>query len=124
LWIGSAGVATGILSYIAPGLVIEALFLIPGAGLRVAPRSGERGFAALAWAVAAGALGNMGGAATNALLFFSLRGDAFTVAVVASLLTGALGGWLAAVVGRRVATVCRRETNAPTREGLAGTERR
>lgn len=40
----------------------------------------------------AGALGNMAGAAVNALSYFSLRGDAFTVAVVASLLTGALGG--------------------------------
>ncbi len=151
------------LSYIAPGLVIEALFLIPGAGLGVAPRAGWHGaepaaqvaagtaasaavvavagtasaeaarparrlvapgFIALLWAIVAGALGNTAGAAVNALLYFSLKGQAFTVAVVASLLTGGLGGWLAAVVGRRLAAVYRRDTHAPARESLAGTGRR
>ena len=110
VWLNSATECSGSRT----GAVIASL---PRRGCRTCLWIGSAG-------VAAGALGNMGGTATNALLFFSLRGDAFTVAVVASLLTGALGGWLAAVVGRRVATVCRRETNAPTREGLAGTERR
>jgi hypothetical protein len=68
----------------------------PAAGATVAGsgsrRLGRPAFTALFWSVAAGALGNMAGAAVNALSYFSLRGDAFTVAVVASLLTGALGG--------------------------------
>jgi len=110
---GLLAVATGfvgllgplaVLSYIAPGLVIEALFLLP--------RSPARG---LLWSMAGGALGNVAGAATNALLFFSLRGTVFSLALVASLLTGAAGGWLAVVVGRRVAGAYRRERNAPAR---------
>ncbi len=91
-------------SYVAPGLAIEALYLLPGS-----PAPGPL------WSVAGGALGNVAGAATNALLFFALRGAAFTLALTSSLLTGAAGGWLAAVVGRRVAGVYRRQRNAPVR---------
>jgi hypothetical protein len=110
---GLLAVATGfvgllgplaIFSYIAPGLVIEALFLLPGSRAR-----------GLLWSMAGGALGNVAGASTNALLFFSLRGTVFSLALVASLLTGAAGGWLAAVVGSRVAGAYRRERNAPAR---------
>jgi hypothetical protein len=84
-------------SYVVPGLVMEALFLLAGSPAR-----------GVLWAMAGGALGNVAGAATNALLFFALRGTAFSLALAASLLTGAVGGWLAAIVGLRVAKVYRR----------------
>ena len=121
-------------SYRAPGVVIEALHLLPGSPVARAransaegPESGSGGpgpVPALYWSVVGGALGNAAGATTNALLFFALRGAVFTLALTSSLLTGAAGGWLAAVVGRRVATAYRRERNAPVRQDMAGTGRR
>lgn len=83
------------LSYLAPGVAIEALYL--------ATRRGWAGRWAWAETALAGALGNAAGAATNAFLFFALTGAAFTLAVTTSLLTGALGGWLAYLVGQRLA---------------------
>lgn len=97
-------------AYLAPGVVIEVLYLFPGSGR---PAHGWL------WAAAAGGLGNAAGAATNALLFFALKGTAFTVALLASLATGAVGGWLADLVGGRVARAYRREQHASPRQDLA-----
>lgn len=80
-------------SYLAPGVVIEALYLVTR---RLWPRGN------VVEPVLAGALGNAAGAATNALLFFALKGTPFTLAVAASLISGAVGGWLAHLVGHRL----------------------
>lgn len=140
-------------SYLAPGIVIEALFLLPGSPVTRGISALARGTADLArgpaspagagpapgnrpavgslpvvgslvLAIAASALGNVAGAATNALLFFALRGTAFTVAMTASFLTGGAGGWLAHLVGWRVAEAYRRGRHAPVRQDLAGAGRR
>lgn len=82
-------------SYLAPGLVIEGLYW---AVRRVSPAGVYR----LPAMMAAAALGNAAGALTNALLFFALRGAALSLAMGASMLTGAGGGWLAYLVGARL----------------------
>jgi hypothetical protein len=98
-------------SYLASGLVIEGLYLLP---------EWKSSIGGLARAVVAGGLGNVAGAATNAYLFFALKGTAFSVALIASFLTGAIGGWLAYTIGRRVGRALRREQRAPAGENLAG----
>jgi len=80
-------------SYLAPGVVIEILFL--------ATRRRQPGGQVLE-SMLAGAFGNAAGAAVNALLFFALKGAAFSLAIGSALLSGAFGGWLAFVVGGRV----------------------
>lgn len=84
-----------VVSYWTPGLVIEALYLIQR---RAWPTAARSSFVLMA----AGALGNLAGALTNALLFFALRRQAAAVAAVASLLSGAGGGYLAALAGSRL----------------------
>jgi energy-coupling factor transport system substrate-specific component len=80
-------------SYLAPGLVIEGVYLLtrrrwaPGHYLE---------------AVLAGALGNAAGAASNALLFFAVRGLVFTLALGSALLSGGVGGWVAYLVAQRL----------------------
>lgn len=85
------------LSYLAPGIVIEALYL--------ASRRVWGGRWPWLETSLAGALGNAAGAATNAYLFFALTGSVFTLAVGSAMLTGALGGWLAYLVGGRLARI-------------------
>ncbi|NPV70398.1 MAG: hypothetical protein HPY55_07110 [Firmicutes bacterium] len=98
-------------SYLSSGIVIEGLFF---AARRVRPDGADRILAL----VLAGALGNVAGAVTNACLFFALRGAVFTVAVASSLISGAGGGWLAYVVGQRVAGLLRPTARSATEEAV------
>ncbi len=84
-------------SYLPPALFIEPLIYVQR---RVRLPGGQWGL--LVVLALAGALGNAAGAATNAILFFALKGKALTLALGASFLTGALGGWLALVLGRQI----------------------
>ncbi|HHY38027.1 MAG TPA: ECF transporter S component [Clostridia bacterium] len=94
-------------SYLAPGIVIESLYFILDKTQRTRPtepqqatRIGAR--TSLIALILAGGIGNVAGAATNALLFFVIRGSAFTFALISSFVTGAAGGWLAYLVAERV----------------------
>lgn len=94
-------------SYLTPGIVIEALYFIldktyrtPQMETHQVVRVGAR--TSLFALTLAGGIGNVAGAATNALLFFVIRGSAFSFTLVSSFVTGAMGGWLAYLVAERV----------------------
>ncbi len=84
------------ISYVTPGVVMEVLFHV---ARRIRPDGVDR----VVTLMLAGMLGNLAGSMTNAYLFFALRGHALTVAITSSLVSGAGGGWLACVVGKRLA---------------------
>lgn len=92
------------LSYLAPGIAIEALYFIldktQGGRQKAGAGAGPR--ASLIALILAGGIGNVAGAATNALLFFVIRGSVFTFALISSFLSGAAGGWLAYLVAERI----------------------
>lgn len=91
-----------IVSYVLPGLAIEALYLALG----------------LVWAdcrtiavgsALAGALGNIVGALANAVLMFRLKGGILVVISPPSALSGAIGGFLAFAAGRYLLKVLGKE---------------
>lgn len=82
-----------VVSYVVPGLAIEVLYF--GLGL-VWPDCRTTGTCS----TLAGGLGNIVGALANAILMFRLRGGILVVISPPAALSGAVGGFLAFVVGR------------------------
>ncbi|MCR4426756.1 MAG: ECF transporter S component [Firmicutes bacterium] len=89
--VGSHG-ATTVLTYTLPGLVADAVFLVPG------PSKVGVGRAALA-----AGLANLSGAALTSFLFFRLPFLPRVVTLVAGGISGSLGGVLAMVIVRKLA---------------------